>query len=206
MHDRIIINTINANRAEYEAGHLPHTEAGFDAAGNVAGIQGHSQGSVFPIVEYQRGDILLSKAPFAPGCELSASDFAAQRKNSYRLKALEKLADHLGNQIAESDKGRYEGALVKAKVDFGSGFLVHVPNVSAMFSRERYYGKLYRFLFDQIDFLRCKGHCVVASNIFGEIFINGYRWVEDQDEALAIAKAWNGQGIWSCSGKVSIFL
>jgi hypothetical protein len=130
----------------------------FDCAGNVGGIQGHSQGPVFPIVEYRVGDNdYRSLAPFARGCELSSDSEAGQSLNSAKLKELERLAD-LAAQSLQSSGGFSVGYRTTPTIGYmvavvGQEVIVPVKDSHGLARND--YAAIYRYLFERADFAEC---------------------------------------------------
>lgn len=193
MHGLEIIKALNANRDE--SGQLPHNEAGFDSANNKGGIQGHSQGPIFPVVEYFRGDRRFSKAPFAPNCELEAPDADKQRSNSYRLKRLEQLTDEVCKSLDETKK--FNAYYVKANINPNEGYLVILDGFQEYIDLGFHYGKVYDYLFRHRDLLS-SGHYVGGHSWSGKIFISVYGWCKDLAEAQVLAETKGCGIIWDC--------
>ena len=166
----------------------------FDCAGNVGGIQGHSQGPVFPIVEYRVGDTeYRSLAPFAGGCELSADSDSAQRVNSQRLKRLERLADYAAATLA-----RTGGFTVKIGTIPTIGFMASVEGFETVipavdkFGLDRSdYAAIFRKLFDHIDHIENEG-CIGGWIHEGQLYLDVSYHFDNASECADFAVA-NGQ-------------
>lgn len=192
------------NETNDESGQLPHTEAGFNSADNVGGIQGHSQGPVFPVVEFQVGDHrLLSQAPFALGCVLEATSYRGQRSNSHRLKRLEALADEICQGV-QTGLSQYK-SFRKSKVDLGSGYLVNIVTVDEIVRVSDYAG-VYKFLFDNRQHLS-DGGVVGARLHHGKTCLFLLKWFTPERlvDAAELARQLGGGKIWDCANKVTLF-
>jgi hypothetical protein len=163
----------------------------FDCAGNVGGIQGHSQGTVFPIVEYQVGDNdYRSLAPFAGGCELSTnSGYADQRNNSFRLKRLEQLADYAAATLA-----RTGGFTVKIGTIPTSGFMASVEGFESIVPVKDNYGldrndyaAIYAKLFDHIHHIE-NGGCIGGWVHEGQLYLDVSHHFDDESECRDYAR------------------
>lgn len=203
MHGLEIIKALNANRDE--SNQLPHNGPQFDSANNKGGIQGHSQGPVFPINEHTIGDdVFVSKAPFAPECELRASDSNGQRRNSYRLKRLEKLADDICEIAAREHGGRFQVSYVKSGINEDKGYLVVLDGFNKKISTQRCYAEVYKYLFDHRELLS-SGHCVGGLVAQGRIYLGVFAWCEDLAEAQEVARERGQNIIWDCEDKTILF-
>lgn len=179
-----------------------------DLAGNIGGIQGHSQGEVFPIVEYQIGHTrkpgyLRSLAPFAQGCELGAADYDIQRKNSELLKRLEKLADAACDGLTSS--GGFTVCYDGTEYDADDGYMVSMEGSEQIVSPDKPYPAVYKYLFDHRGHLH-SGFCIGGWVYEGRLYLDVSVWYSDYTEARNAAVN-NGQiGLWDCSKKDTLFV
>jgi len=163
-----------------------------------------NQGPVFPIVEYRIGDDdYRSLAPFGQGCQLSASDYAGQRRNSYRLKRLEELTNEALKGLKASDG--FTVCYANTEYNAKSGYMVSFEGNEVVVSKDDPGHDIYQYLFEHRGHLH-SAFCVGGWVHDGQLYLDVSAWYEDYNEAVNAGKFNKQLAIWDCAGNTEITL